>query len=79
MYPAGKARKTRNSIGEIRRQVITKPTVKRIQDWKNWMKYKNERILTGNQISNKFKAIRTKDPNWMYIRVTNTKILEQLR
>src|SRR6266496_6125874 len=79
MYPAGKARKTRNSLGEFRKQVITKPIVKRIQNWKKWMKYKNERILTGNQIPGEFKVIRTKDPNWMYIRVTNTKGLEQLR
>src|SRR6266498_2175995 len=78
-YPAEKARKTRNSSGEFRKQVITKPIVKRIQNWKNWMKYKNEKILTGNQIPEKFKVIRTKDPNWMYIRVTNTKVLEQLR
>ena len=39
----------------------------------------NQKILTGNQIPRKFKAITTKDPKWMYIRVTNSKVLEQLR
>ena len=77
-YPAEKARKTRNSIGKIRKQVITKPIVKRIQNWKNWMKYEDKKILTENQIPEKFKAITTKDPKWMYIRVINTKVLEQL-
>ena len=37
---------------------------------------KNQKVLTGNQILRRFKAITTKDPNWMYIRVTNSKILE---
>ena len=78
-YPAEKARKTRNSLGEFRKQVITKPIVKRIQNWKNWMEYKNEKILTGSQIPNKFKVIRTKDPKWMHIRVINSKVLEQLK
>ena len=78
-YPAEKARKTRNSLGEFRKQVITKPIVKRIQNWKNWMKYENEKILTGNQIPGKFKAIITKDPKWMYIRVINTRVQKQLK
>src|SRR6266487_3150665 len=78
-YPAGKARKTRNSLGEIRNSVITKPIVKRIQNWKNWMKYKNENILTGNQIPEKFKVIRTKNPNWMYIRVNKYQSLRTIK
>ena len=39
----------------------------------------NQKVLTGNQIPRKFKAITTKDPKWMYIRVINSKVLEQLR
>ena len=37
---------------------------------------KNQKVLTGNQIPRRFKAIITKDPNWMYIRVINSKVLE---
>ena len=62
------------STGKTRSGKSFKKVPKRVTETKT-----NKKLLTGNQISNKFKVIRTKDPKWMYIRVINSKVLEQLR